>query len=180
MDPDCARVHLLQARIELDTGNPKGALKELHRVCELEPQLLGITLDLFAESCAQLGDDSAYLQILRDGLEARAGAEVVDRFAQHLLATRGADTSLDFRLQALGRQPDLDSFIALLGELQTQRRELDAQAIAPLLKFVRTLRAQRAAYRCRQCGYGSSTLMWQCPSCRAWGQIKPQAPAAVG
>ncbi len=180
MDPQCARVHLLKARIELDGGNATVALQELRRVCELEPALLCETLDLFSESCELLGDNTAYLQALRNGLETSPGAAVVDRYAEHLQTTEGADTAIDFRLRALEAQPDLDSFITLLAQLNQENRHLDSAAIAPLLKFARGLRAQRSAYRCRQCGYGSDSLMWHCPSCRAWGQMKPIVPPANG
>ncbi|MGL4775713.1 MAG: lipopolysaccharide assembly protein LapB, partial [Aeromonas veronii] len=31
----------------------------------------------------------------------------------------------------------------------------------------------KSTHKCRQCGFATHSLFWQCPSCRQWGSIKP-------
>ena len=40
-------------------------------------------------------------------------------------------------------------------------------------RFSQSLLRKQSSYRCNNCGFGGHTLMWQCPSCRTWGSIKP-------
>ena len=178
-DPGCARAPLLGAELELAAGSPKTALAELHQVCDLDPELLGETLPLFARCCAQLGDDQAYLDTLRRGLQTTGAAAVVEHYAAHLQQSENLESGIGFRLTALGRHPDPLSFKRLLELLAEQGRGLDPAELSSLLVFADSLLAAHSAYRCRQCGFGSGALMWQCPSCRSWGQLKPRRTAVV-
>ena len=40
-------------------------------------------------------------------------------------------------------------------------------------RFSQSLLQRQPDYRCKNCGFSGKTLMWQCPSCRSWGTIKP-------
>ncbi len=43
-----------------------------------------------------------------------------------------------------------------------------AQAVVPQLR-----------YRCRQCGFSSRKLFWQCPGCQCWSSVKPIKAGSV-
>jgi lipopolysaccharide biosynthesis regulator YciM len=42
-----------------------------------------------------------------------------------------------------------------------------------LKELIKELLKSRANYRCMQCGFKSSQLLWLCPACKRWNEIKP-------
>jgi lipopolysaccharide biosynthesis regulator YciM len=56
------------------------------------------------------------------------------------------------------READPETQRAALGEIRAGLRRVVSQA---------------HRYRCKNCGYVTSELLWQCPSCRAWETVSP-------
>ncbi|CAN5241646.1 lipopolysaccharide assembly protein LapB [soil metagenome] len=51
----------------------------------------------------------------------------------------------------------------------------DDRAVVRICDALRHLAKATPRYSCRQCGFQSATLFWQCPGCKAWDAIRPNA-----
>jgi lipopolysaccharide biosynthesis regulator YciM len=71
------------------------------------------------------------------------------------------------------RNPSLGGFVSLLKRLDKDATPLQPDQLALVRRFSQSLLHRQPSYRCKNCGFGGQTLMWQCPSCRTWGTIKP-------
>ena len=48
-----------------------------------------------------------------------------------------------------------------------------AAAIARIKAGLHNLSRRTPKYRCKECGFSSMTLLWQCPSCKEWESQRP-------
>lgn len=176
LDSQCARVPLLLAHIDMCEQNYKDVCRQLRKACELDSGLVMPSLDLFEQACRELGQELQYLTFLREALESSGAQVVIDRLATELERKEGADAAIEFRLRELEARPSLGSCVNLLEALKTQHKTLQQSQLSPVLALARSLLERQSQYRCSHCGFGSSTLMWQCPSCRQWSVMKPAGP----
>jgi lipopolysaccharide biosynthesis regulator YciM len=98
---------------------------------------------------------------------------VVEELALHWEQAGGAATASEFVMEQLLRNPTLGGFVALLEHLDRDGQPLDPGQLALVHRFSKSLLNRQPVYRCRNCGFPSHSLMWQCPSCHEWGSCKP-------
>ena len=98
---------------------------------------------------------------------------MVEQLARYIEHEQGVQAALDFTLDSLTRHPSAAGFAVLLEQLQRLEQPLQPGQLLPVLQFTRTLLERQSLYRCKNCGFGARSLMWQCPSCRSWGCLKP-------
>ena len=93
--------------------------------------------------------------------------------ADYLQHAEGLPKACEFITEQLKRSatlPGLQHYLSvhinLTNGVEKQRLQLLESAVLQMLE-------NRSIYQCVQCGFSGKVLHWQCPSCRAWGTIKP-------
>jgi lipopolysaccharide biosynthesis regulator YciM len=77
-------------------------------------------------------------------------------------------------LRQLRRHPSMKGFYQLVGFQLASAEEGPAKESLELLQqLVGEQIKIKSTHKCRQCGFATHSLFWQCPSCRQWGSIKP-------
>lgn len=78
-------------------------------------------------------------------------------------------------LSAIKERPNIKLFSAYIG-LRTQElhHEHESEVLLQLKSIVDAQIARTSHYHCHSCGFDSSMMFWQCPSCRRWDTIRPQ------
>jgi len=175
LDAQCARVPFMLAEVAMSGQQYKDACRYLKKACELDPGLTAESLEMYRDASEALGQDQAYLDFLKQALEKAPSLPVLERLAAIVEHREGFDAAMTFRLNEFTEHPSLGGFADLLGRLESQGQSLTPEQLQPLAEFVRTLLERQPQYRCRHCGFGAKALMWQCPSCRNWGGMKPVA-----
>lgn len=172
-DNRCARVFLVSAEVAFAEKRYKEAQRQLARARELDPELAQETLALFRAASEELNDRDAFVTYLKDCLKDSPVLAVVELLAEDMEQAEGAEVANEFVVEQLLRNPSLGGFVSLLNRLDTHRQPLPADQLALVRRFSQSLLHRQSSYRCKNCGFSGSTLMWQCPSCRSWGTIKP-------
>lgn len=163
---------LTRADIARDTGDTRTALRLYHRIIDDNTYLITEALPRLVETYAyegaedqlersvdsllkknpELKKEIAYTAIVND----IGGIGVIDRCVEEYMLS----------------EPTLAEFI----DLQNIEQE-DAADRAAALQRVRAALSKMAAvtprYQCKECGFSSKTLLWQCPSCKAWESQRP-------
>ena len=172
--PRTQRGALTRARIARDTHDGKTALRLYNRILdentylitEALPALVAVhdvegttgqldkSLRAHVEQNPAIRKEIAYTAIVND----IGGIPIVDECVE------------DYMLN----EPTLTEFI----DLQTVNNATEADRQAALDK-VRTALSKLAStiprYQCKECGFSSQKLLWQCPSCRDWETQRPFA-----
>ena len=170
--PRTLRGALTRADIARDTNDIKTALRLYHRIIdesaylitEALPKLVEIyeregSIDqlernlesLFAKH-PEIKTDVAYAAIAND----ISGVQVIDRCVEEYMLN----------------EPTLTDFI----DLQTMddgNGEHRATALQKVRAALGKLASNTPRYQCKECGFSSQRLLWQCPSCKDWETQRP-------
>ncbi len=169
----CARISLVGAELELAAGRHDAARSLLRRAVGQDPDCVPLAVGPYRAASEALDDHAGYVAFLQRCLADGAFLPVVRELADHLEKTAGSGAASDFVIEQLMRNPTLGGFVALLEHLDRDGMPLDREQLALVRQFSQSLLDRQAAYRCRNCGFSSHGLMWQCPSCHEWGSAKP-------
>lgn len=172
-DPACARVSFTAAQVELAAGNFRDVRRLLERAVSLDADFVPVAVGPYREACRSMEDETGYVAFLERCLRLGPYLEVVEELAAHLETSRDPGTAATFVMEQLLRNPTLGGFVALLDHLDRDGQPLAPEQLALVRRFSRSLLHRQPVYRCRNCGFPSRTLMWQCPSCHEWGTCKP-------
>jgi lipopolysaccharide biosynthesis regulator YciM len=172
-DAGCARLGLIGARVELAANRPRDACRLLTRAVEQDADAIPLAVPLFCRAAEAAGDRAAFERFLSSCLERGVYLEAVQAMAERIVHDRGREAAADFVMDQLLRNPTLGGFVALLEHLDRDGRPLAAAQLALVRRYSEALLSRQAAYRCRNCGFSSHSLMWQCPSCHDWGSCRP-------
>ncbi len=172
-DSDCARVNLVGARVEFAAKRYRDTKRLLRKARGQDPEIAVETLELFQGACDELGDESDYVDYLGECLQSAPLVEVIKALGEHVERVEGVEAARTFVVEQLLRNPSLGGFVTLLEHLDRRGEPLQAEQLALVRRFSQSLLNRQSSYRCNNCGFSGHTLIWQCPSCRTWGTIKP-------
>ncbi|MDX1406074.1 MAG: lipopolysaccharide assembly protein LapB [Woeseiaceae bacterium] len=163
---------LTRASIARDTNDTKTALRLYHRIIdesnylitEALPQLVEIyerdnstdklerSLRSLLDKHPEIRNDVAYTAIVNE----IDGVEVIDDCVEEYMLN----------------EPTLTDFIDLqaVDDANGQHR---ASAVKKVRKALSKLASTTPRYQCKECGFSSQQLLWQCPSCKDWETQRP-------
>jgi lipopolysaccharide biosynthesis regulator YciM len=173
-DRRCVRASLLLGDIAARQDDCKRALTLYRQVEDQDPDFVPETLGRQAQCSGKLGKRGEYLEYLAALAERQASGPVLLTMANELRATQGEEAAREFLVGHLDAHPSLRASHYLLS-LGLPSADRDDQAVVSrILDQLQGLIDRQAEYRCRQCGLKTQTLFWQCPTCKAWGTVKPR------
>ncbi|NKB99684.1 MAG: hypothetical protein GKR90_14475 [Pseudomonadales bacterium] len=180
MDGSNPRGHWLAAEVEYAQKHHRQVLRYLARVVELQPDLGIEVLDLYARASESLGQESAFLDFLVEGIQRSADAKMLQATIEHR-RKHGLKTDYKEILDLIARQPRSEHFSILLDMLNrgSQLAEDGGISRSEFEAEVRRLLAQIAietqGHQCHNCGFTSHHHIWHCPTCKRWGSFSTPA-----
>jgi lipopolysaccharide biosynthesis regulator YciM len=170
--PRTQRGALTRADIARDMNDTKTALRLYQRIIdehtylitEALPRIVAIhtkeesinklekNLDGMLRKYPEMNVDIAYTAIAND----ISGISVIDRCVEEYMLNE----------PTLGEFVDLQS--ATDDDLESRQEALDR-----VRRALSKLAAATPRYQCKECGFSSQKLLWQCPSCKDWETQRP-------
>jgi len=170
--PRTQRGALTRAHIAHETNDSKTALRLYHRIIdentylitEALPALVKIyedestigqldkSLRALLTKMPEMKTDVAYTAIVND----IGGIDIIDECVEEYMLNEPTLTEF-VDIQAVNASSAVDRSLAL------------AKVRAALSKLASTI----PRYQCKECGFSSQRLLWQCPSCRDWETQRP-------
>jgi lipopolysaccharide biosynthesis regulator YciM len=78
-----------------------------------------------------------------------------------------------FITESLKQRPSVKGFNRLI-DMHIEHGSASArESLLNLRSLTQQLEMSKPVYRCNHCGYSGRNLVWQCPSCKRWGSIRP-------
>jgi lipopolysaccharide biosynthesis regulator YciM len=170
--PRTQRGALTRARIARDTNDSKTALRLYHRIIDENTYLITEALPALVHIHEREGTMGQLDKSMRS-LLGRNPAMSQDVAYTAIVNDIGGVPVIDESVEGyMLREPILKEFI----DLQTVHEASDDDRQTAINK-VRAALAKLAStiprYQCKECGFSSQKLLWQCPSCRDWETQRP-------
>jgi len=170
--PRTLRGALIRAEIARDTNDTKTALRLYHRIVDESTYLITEALPKLVEIYEEQGSTAP----LEKSLEALLAKhpEIRNDVAYTAVVNDLGNISVidDCVEEYMLNEPTLTDFIDLqsIGGDDTGQR---AAALHKVRAALSKLASITPRYQCKECGFSSQRLLWQCPSCKDWETQRP-------
>ncbi|MGI9291132.1 MAG: lipopolysaccharide assembly protein LapB [Gammaproteobacteria bacterium] len=166
------RARLMLGDLARQTGDHKDAVKIYRSVMDAESRLIGEMVPRLAESCRGLEDQD----LLTTSLNKLRKKDPLASKAIALAAIHDDTIQNETALECLWDYIADDRILSKLVDIESVRQRDPAarsEAITRVRSGLAALISSTHRYRCNNCGYITSQLLWQCPSCRQWDTVVP-------
>ena len=170
--PRTQRGALTRARIARDTGDSKTALKLYHRIIDENTYLITEALPAMVDIHDREGSNDQMEKAMRTLLANRPAMKIDVAYTAIVNDIGGIKTIDECVEEYMLSEATLTQFVDLqtVNESSHGDRQVALSKVrAALSKLASTI----PRYQCKECGFSSQRLLWQCPSCRDWETQRP-------
>lgn len=172
-DPHCIRAVIQSGRLASMRGNHTNAVAIWRGLEYWAPAAIGEVVGHIANSYNALGDKLSLKKFLEGAIEKNPDPRIITILVEYTRTEQGVEASQELLLELVRKFPSLESVYELMQSRQTSgevsKQDRDYTLLAGLLAEV--VEADKK-YNCRQCGFQSNSLHWQCPGCKGWGTVQ--------
>ncbi len=177
-DSNAVRPGMIEGRIEAIAGNHVAAIKAFERAARHDSDYLPEVLPTLLDSYEKVGDLAGARRFLTEMTEHYRGVAPVLALTRLAEREEGVHAARKYLAKQLKDRPSVRGEAALI-ELALNEGTDPMVTLHDLGHITDQLLVRNPSYRCTQCGFGARSHHWQCPSCRAWGTVKPLLNYAV-
>ncbi|MDG2176924.1 MAG: hypothetical protein P8M72_12460 [Gammaproteobacteria bacterium] len=170
LDKNNARVSILFGRLEGLCGNYKEAIVNYLRVKKQDASFMADVFAPLVECFQQAGKEKALRNFIDESIQEESNTSVLLELAKFLEQERGQEEARNYLLQRLGSKSSLRLLLQTLALDDASGRIQEDKQL-----FLRVLKENiegKAQYQCTNCGLEMKSLLWHCPSCSQWGNVK--------
>ncbi|MEQ9562015.1 MAG: lipopolysaccharide assembly protein LapB, partial [Woeseiaceae bacterium] len=170
--PRTQRGALTRAEIARDTDDNKTALRLYHRIIDDNTYLITEALPQLVKTYSKEGSTEKLEQSLESIIKKNPALKTdiaYTAIVNNIEGVRVIDACVE---EYLLNEPTLAEFVDLqsVGAMDaTERTAALARVRSALSKIARAT----PRYQCKECGFSSQRLLWQCPSCKDWETQRP-------
>ncbi|MBN1378398.1 MAG: lipopolysaccharide assembly protein LapB [Gammaproteobacteria bacterium] len=175
-DPRSVRANILLGDLAFEEQQFLKAYRYYIRVFELDDEFVPEVLDRIV-SCIDKGvaasDFDNHIRLYADKPMRNA---LLPGLTKYFSKSRSQESIRDYVRQQIQKAPTLPGMKEWL-DLEFSNDDVNLEQIKQMPVLLNRILKKWPNYRCRQCGFQSSVLNWQCPTCKSWSTTKPSIPA---
>ncbi|MEM7502765.1 MAG: lipopolysaccharide assembly protein LapB [Pseudomonadota bacterium] len=172
--PRTQRGALTRADVARATGDTKTAARLYNRILDEETYLIAEALPRLVDTHRSQGSDGALQRDLAELLRRNPAARKEVAYAAVVNDIGGVDVIDECVEEYILSEPTLTEFVDVQ-TISSQSGEARGDALSRVRVGLAKLAAMTPRYQCKECGFSTQRLLWQCPSCRAWETQRPFA-----
>jgi len=172
--PRTQRGALTRADIARATGDTKTALKLYQRILDENTYLITEALPRMVDIYREEGSTAPLEKSLKALLERQPEMQKDIAYTAVVNDIGGIDVIDQCVADYMLEEPTLAEFIDLQS-LAGSDEQSRVDAMTRVRAGLSTLASTTPRYQCKECGFSSKSLLWQCPSCRDWETQRPFA-----
>ena len=172
-DPKCVRANLTLARILQQQAQWRASIHALQQVAQQDPQFIPETLRSLRRAYEASDDDAGLRTYLLELQRRHPATSTMLALAEHKRDREGVLAAGMYITEALKERPSVKGFNRLIDMHLEYGSSSARESLMSLRSLTQQLELSKPVYRCGQCGFAGRNLVWQCPSCRRWGSIRP-------
>ncbi len=173
VSPTCVRASLALGELYIRKQQYQSAVSILEKILTQNNRFISEALPLIKFCYEQMNEFEHYeLFLIHASQQNNSAIDLA--LAEFIERNEGKIAAQNKIYQQLAQNPNLflfRRFIQYQVDEAEQGRGRDSLVL--LQRLVNSRIKQSFDYRCTNCGYQSHKLIWCCPSCRQWEQIKP-------
>ena len=171
-DPKSVRANILLGDLYYSGGHYADAYRYYIRVFQLDeefiPEVLSNTIGCIHQGVSAQEFENEIRMLSRDGKHGM----LIPGLTQYLYQAQNQKTANDYIHDQLRKNPNLKALSEWI-ELRQLQDAGSAEELTTVSEVLNRVMRQLPSYQCRNCGYPSTLLHWQCPGCKSWSTIKP-------
>lgn len=167
------RAGLLMADISISLHQHSKALRYLKKISTQDSGFIAEAIPKIAYCFEKLGKNNALLAYLYELLKQCPSISVVLAIAEQIKKRESELVAANYLADFMRQQPSLRGLTYLVDFHLSRTAGIVKEDLLMLKQLMGNLMLSKPTYQCLQCGFGCKKLLWQCPSCRTWGEIKP-------
>lgn len=172
-DKSCVRASLLQAKILMDQGDYKNALKSLKKIKSQNPLYLSESIDLLASCYEKLDEEEKLVIYLKQLLDEYPRVPVALILAERIRKRKGDKVAATFVADYVRQYPSLRGLYIFVNIYISNAEGRARDDLQILQNLMTKLLATRPEYQCHSCGFSGKSLHWHCPGCKQWSTMMP-------
>jgi len=173
-DHACVRASLLLAKVEMELGRYKQAIRSLKRIRTQNVAFFSEAILPLSAAYQALGKGKEMFLYFRNVLEAFPNIPIAILLSERIRQWRGDKVAADFVASYVRKHPSIVGLHHLvkmyLPITENEKAKNDLRILSALTE---KLIAKTPLYQCSSCGFSGKTLHWQCPGCKKWSVTKP-------
>lgn len=173
-DRGCVRASILLGDLSQGAGDYKDAIKNYRRILQQDPEFIAVVLPKLKAVFSRFQGIAAYRRILEELHQAGPSTTSVLALIDALREEGREQEAKKIMDEELVRERVSPVLLECFLRLEAEGAPPGARVV---LERVAEIFSSNAAdwliYRCTQCGFEARNLLWQCPSCHAWGRMRP-------
>lgn len=169
--PESVRARLIEARLAHMAEAWEEALALYQSACELDPEVLMLSSAHMESAYRALGRAQEWQAWLAQFAASTAVLTPALLLAR-LQAEQDPRLAVEGLMARLEQRPTVRGLEQLMSIVASHHDHLDLVNPQLIGAVMQRLLSEQPRYRCRQCGFSSSTHHWQCPSCRSWSTTR--------
>jgi lipopolysaccharide biosynthesis regulator YciM len=173
IDRNCVRASLLEAEVELQSGDYKTAIRILKQIEHQEPAYLSEIVEPLRRAYLQWGRVDELIGYLRQLLRKHSSISLMLALADLIQQQEGESEAATFISEYLHTHPSVRGMARLIDLKLGHSQEPSRDDLQVLKELTDRLLQDKPVYCCSHCGFQGKTLNWQCPSCKQWNTTRP-------
>ena len=170
------RAIILSGQVKAKRGNHRSAISTWSELDRWAPEALGEVVTPIKQCFEALEDQNGYRQFLEHALEKNPDARIIAELVSLTRSRKGKIAGQRLLIDIVKKYPNLEGLYQLMRHREAPEllrgESLDLELIARLLM---ESMGHAKEYHCRQCGFASNALHWQCPGCKEWGSVQKRS-----
>lgn len=172
--PRTMRGALTRADVARATGDTKTALRLYNRIVEENTYLITEALPRLVEIYREEGSTAPLEKNLTALIKKNPSMKKEIAYTAVVNDVGGIDVIDQCVEEYMLNEPTLTEFIDVQ-KFADDDEETRRSALARVRVGLSKLASMTPRYQCRECGFSSQRLLWQCPSCKDWETQRPFA-----
>ena len=179
-NPRCVRAVIQSGRLASMRGNHTNAIAIWRGLEYWAPSSLGEVVGHISNSYKSLKDRRGLKKFLESAVELNPDPRIIAMLVDITGKDQGKAAGQTKLVSLVRKYPSLESLYQLTKSrsqnASASREDKEYSILAGLLANV--VESGRS-YNCRQCGFQSNALHWQCPGCKGWGTVQRQVGTKI-
>ena len=110
---------------------------------------------------------------MKDLYQKNSDVRIISALIEIINLGKGKVAGYQKLIEIIKKHPSLDGVIHLLKNKKPQDiSKMEGIDFEFLVNLIHESIVDEKGYSCRQCGFSSSSLHWQCPGCKDWGSVQ--------
>ena len=171
IDPNCVRAGLLLIELHITKQSYIAARKVLQKLIRQNPEYMVLYIDLAKTVYLHEGKPELYQDFLEHQYQTNPSSRLAIALLEHFSQLNQIEQARNFLEQVLQQSPSYEAFDFAFKFLKSEPSQL-SDAWLSLSEYLRKLQSKKVEFVCTNCGYGSHSIQWNCPSCNSWSTLK--------